>query len=109
MGGDTAFGADISSVRDQLETDGISQIWSTNGAFFALLENKKVVAWGNPGCGADISSVKKPAGDRRHLTDLVHYRCLFCFAGEQESRRVGRHNFRCRYFIGVVFVVERPA
>ena len=57
--GDLDAGADISLVKDQLETDGILQIWSTTGAFFALLENKKVVAWGNTDYGADISSVKE--------------------------------------------------
>ena len=58
--GDTFFGADISSVKDQLETNGISQIWVTYSAFFALLESKKVVAWGDidDGTDIDILSVK---------------------------------------------------
>lgn len=44
-------------MKHHLETDDISHIWPTDDFFLVLVENKKVVAWGECVYGADIYPV----------------------------------------------------
>ncbi|CAK9044776.1 unnamed protein product [Durusdinium trenchii] len=74
-------GGDCRAVQDQLQN--VREIFSTDGAFAALLQNGGVVAWGDPVFGGDSSLVQ----DQLEHVQEIHT-CGFAFAAVLHDRRV---------------------
>ena len=62
--GNAGYGGDSSAVQGELKDQVVKKIYSTGGAFAALLGNGRVVTWGNADLGGDSSAVQGELKDQ---------------------------------------------